>query len=775
MRIGTGTYTNPIDGLLYKKVLISECAVGIYLRWWFNGWHYFNFSNGYEISMQTEATDFQVTKMFSVISKIERDAKIKSDYSYQVTLEGIQAQNVPGFSGLIQAEKVEQYEDLVWREVFVTRGAHIIRDENSPAFILNFEITRKERIDTSSVYQKSLKLYLDTTLCDMDDDEVIPVNKQTNDIAEMQDRQSDFTQQFRIRKTRAMMLLFELSGEVGANTDLPYKNQVCRLVQDGIEMITDGIMILDRVDDYYYYVSIYSGNLNFFKEIASLKLTDLALDTAPSDCQHTWNLTDIEASHTSDLNYVYPLVEPSEDGSIVQENPGTETINLYAGWVWPFVKVKAIWDEIFTNAAFTPSGNILTNDTFLRLFMPIVNLKPSNTDKYLYSLRWQGSQTFGDHTILPGGTLINGTAVFATGHYLAPFDGTYVFRVTTVFPTSYPAMFLYKNGVQEKVFDLTYDDATTSTHEVSVTVVSGNDLTVYTSGNTFFEYTIAIIDITATKIGYGAAVDPSVCLPDLIQVDFIKTICNMFALIPEVIPRDRTIHFWSYLDLYDNIPLSRDWSKYLSEREDETEFKFGDYAQNNYLRYKDSDDVLKDEGRGNMQINDETLPLEKDVVTLPVSTCDQVYLDPSMIGEYCSRIGFNEYDPDTDTYKSKETIDARIVYIKALADASPPIKTLQFRDNVVFGAGSAVDIANPKKATSTEVSFSSLVTYYAGLSRMLTKTNLRRAKFNLPVYEVAGLKHYIPIWLSQYKSYFYVNKINNYIPGNLCTIDLIKL
>jgi hypothetical protein len=73
------------------------------------------------------------------------------------------------------------------------------------------------------------------------------------------------------------------------------------------------------------------------------------------------------------------------------------------------------------------------------------------------------------------------------------------------------------------------------------------------------------------------------------------------------------------------------------------------------------------------------------------------------------------------------------------------------------------------------VAMSSLIGNYAGLSRLLTKTNLRRAKFNLPVYEVAGLKHYIPIYLSQYKAYFYVNKINNFVPGKLCTIDLIKL
>jgi len=293
-------------------VLISHCTVGVYLRWWFNGWHYFNFTNGYEITMQTESMDTQVTNMFSVISKIEHPTKLKAEYAYRISLDGITAANIPGFTGLLLAEKVEQYQIgthsiLGWYEVEITRGAHITREDYSPGYTLTFEVTRKELPNTPAVFQKSIKLYLDTTLCDMDEDEVVPVNKQTNDIAEMADRQSDFTNQFKIRKTRAMRALFELSGEVGANTTLPYENQSCRLVQDNIEMITNGILILDRVDDSYYYVSVYSGNLNFFKELGVLKIGDLDLDTAPSDCQHDWTLVDMAASHAGSLNYVYPL------------------------------------------------------------------------------------------------------------------------------------------------------------------------------------------------------------------------------------------------------------------------------------------------------------------------------------------------------------------------------------------------------------------------------------------------------------------------------------
>ena len=120
-------------------------------------------------------------------------------------------------------------------------------------------------------------------------------------------------------------------------------------------------------------------------------------------------------------------------------------------------------------------------------------------------------------------------------------------------------------------------------------------------------------------------------------------------------------------------------------------------------------------------------------------------------------------------------IDPRIVYVDFTKEELPYQKELIIGDDPVAPSVLHAHVLTPKKASSAEVAFSRLNINYSGLSRLLTKTNLRRAKFNLPVYEVAGLKHYIPIYLSQYKAYFYVNKINNYVAGKLCTIDLIKL
>jgi hypothetical protein len=174
--------------------------------------------------------------------------------------------------------------------------------------------------------------------------------------------------------------------------------------------------------------------------------------------------------------------------------------------------------------------------------------------------------------------------------------------------------------------------------------------------------------------------------------------------------------------------------------------------------------VTKDRGKGNMIVDDETLEFEKDVVSVPVATTDEVTILTTID---VSRIAFNKWDATDAVYKSEDSIDARIVYTKVITG-----KTFRI---LSADGGSQTDATDPKAASSKEISFGQLVVNYSGLSRMLTKTNLRKCKFNLPVYEVAGIKHYIPIYLRQYRAYFYVNKINNYVPGQLCDIDLIKL
>jgi hypothetical protein len=165
-----------------------------------------------------------------------------------------------------------------------------------------------------------------------------------------------------------------------------------------------------------------------------------------------------------------------------------------------------------------------------------------------------------------------------------------------------------------------------------------------------------------------------------------------------------------------------------------------------------------------MQINDENLAEEKPMIAIPISYSDEVLV---LDGINVSRINMNIYDPKLDTYNASEKIDPRIIYVKTLSGKNMHIRDVN---------GTTLDvIGTPKAGSSIEISFGSLGANYAPLANMLYRATLRRLKFNLPVYEVAGLKHNIPVYLRQYAAYFYVNKVNNFVAGKLCTVDLIKL
>ncbi len=784
---------------LIRIPIVRGHSNGIYLRWYYNGWHYYYFQNKREVVMSTSSMDKQITQVYSVISRIERATKITAEYSYMVALENISEGDIDGFAGLLIAEKVEQYDGGVWYEVDITRDSIPIMVEGATRYSLEFEITRKEMPNTPAVYQKRMNFYISDTLCDVDDNEIIAVNKQVSDIGEMKDRKTDFTATFRVRKSRVMKALFQLTGEAGANTSFPYTKQPCRFIQDGIELITNGRVVVEKSDEQYYTVSAYSGNKDFFSLIEDLKINDLTLST----CDHTWTADVQAASNTADLDYIYPGVEPSDDSGIIPLTDDGDRAEVYGGWVWPYVRLKAIFDEILSNSGYTAEGDILTNEKFLSLYMPIANREISALDRWLFSgtdNAWRVytsyDSVFTEQFLWTNIIVGKDDIAWQLNELLAMVSGKFTIDIQVL--EKLQEGYECTGIVMQILSGSTYIDFITVNDYVVMQNPTGEQVVLkrftveedLVFGQRFrfmmqlthtgsilnrkwtgVNWAIQITKIDAPKVTYGSTFNSSIGtsiannLPDISQTEFIKLICNMFALIPEADARTRKILFWNYQLLYDNIPVARDWSEYLSEADDDVEFKFGNYAQKNYMKYKASQDVLENNGMGVLGVLDETLEASRDAFTLPVSYSDEIIVLTDVL---INRIGFNKYSSKDAAYESNTKIDARIVYIK-----EEPGKTFGFR--TLVGGGTSYDAVDCKVSTTLEVSFPSLISNYVGLSRMLHQTNLRKAKFNLPAYEVAGFKHYIPVYLKQYKAYFYVNKISNYVVGKLCTVELIKL
>lgn len=68
-----------------------------------------------------------------------------------------------------------------------------------------------------------------------------------------------------------------------------------------------------------------------------------------------------------------------------------------------------------------------------------------------------------------------------------------------------------------------------------------------------------------------------------------------------------------------------------------------------------------------------------------------------------------------------------------------------------------------------------LATNYATLNKMLKRTVVIEADFALTDADVQHFDHFKPIYLEQFAAYFYCNEIKNYISGQTCKATLIKL
>jgi hypothetical protein len=68
-----------------------------------------------------------------------------------------------------------------------------------------------------------------------------------------------------------------------------------------------------------------------------------------------------------------------------------------------------------------------------------------------------------------------------------------------------------------------------------------------------------------------------------------------------------------------------------------------------------------------------------------------------------------------------------------------------------------------------------LKSYYKTYAAAIRKPKLVKENFLLDPEDIAGFDFEIPVYLKQYGQYFFVKKINNYISGKTCLVELLRL
>lgn len=620
-------------------------------------------------------------------------------------------------------------------------------------------------------------LYINGQEVDLNNDEPIPLTKQVNNIAELKDRQCDFTTDFKIPTTRKNRAIFENANLFSSKTYVPYVKNSCTYIEDGIELISNGYIVLLSSTDDYFNCAAYSGTADFFKLIDKLKINSVNL----TDLATTIN-NSIFSQNLGDLRWL--VFEPSKGGDGLQS--GKTTIFNFR----PFVKLKRIFKQIIEDQNWTLTGDF----DKIEGWTICPNLKP-DFSSYIAEAKINEPLSGGalfekDKAIVVSNSygLIKTTASNTTLLFMQPRKGKYRYTVKGKFLLNGAGslkvhafnMIYVRRGAFYNIdsdviiaqnnnfgiiqdFDVVYEyDSDSANFEKCLTFGVSID---ETSG-TIYDFSVKC-NLVESEVLLNDSILPSSILPEVEQSKFLKSIANMYGFVFSVNSRKREVNVWQFDTLLKNIYRAKDWSAYLDNAEEVLSYKIGEYAQNNIMKYKELEDVPSGYGDGSLFVNDSTLENSKELFSVDFSACNDILYKNNVI----SKISVCE--KEDAIYKNTDSNDPRLVLDKPVTNASFVCSD----GNITFTTTNyqAAYFADTSIGKSLAFGYSLIPQNYLALSSVLNSAKKLEIKMSIPAIEIQNLDHSIPVYLKQYQSYFYVNKVNGWTKQKRCTVELIKL
>lgn len=233
-------------------------------------------------------------------------------------------------------------------------------------------------------------------------------------------------------------------------------------------------------------------------------------------------------------------------------------------------------------------------------------------------------------------------------------------------------------------------------------------------------------------------------LPEMKQIDFIKAIAAILGVFAVPGKNDsNAIDFVSVDSIKGNKNKAYDWTKkvvatYRENKPNMLEYRLDDFAQQNYLRYKE-DSTVNGSYDGALQVLDYTLESERDILTLPFAGTD-------MAGGMAS---IKLYKYDSDGRPSLEKLEPRILLY--------------------------TDDANVIKGTFEGLDFSSIInTYYKDYGEVIYMPKIITEKIEISDIELKSLDMTVPVYLAQYGRYYAIISIKAEDTG-ICECKLLQL
>lgn len=634
------------------------------------------------------------------------------------------------------------------------------------------------------------RLILDEEEIQLGEETVVALTLQVNNIASLESRQGNHSNQFRVPFTQQNHLALGFANQVGSSTEKPYRKLPAKYISSGVFLIPDGYAIVEQASDAYK-VAVYSGNSDFFDAIEGRKLRDL---TGFAQFNHEWSIANVYNSRLNSDYYIYPLIDYGR-----MPDAGRTFLSYE---LFPAFFVKDIIQMIVEEAGWIVTGDILTDDTYVNLLLAWAEDKWEHSADYTEGLSdsTTGAQVSPfQQENHPGGAYqyytveLEDSAHIVGNAYVAPTDlkcklsASLEINYTTTGNGSgfaYAEFFHVPSGqvLHSEFLGNVLGNSTNSVLSIEAMSVDNISLDVgqdvilrikyHHASPSWFNVNDVVFVVEAKRdIVANAMYELTNQLPDMDQKEFMKWVMNMFAISPESQSWNKTLNFRSFQELTDNIPNAKDMSSKMAAGKPLIEYRMGDYAQNNQFTYQHDEGVSPETGNGSFPIDDTTLAANKVVVGMPFGASDMV-----------QRLHFNTFSlyfplidkiDDVTGLVSKNTAKRFVVLrrgdIPSTIRYSDIATTISEDEDLPFCHFNL-------PGQDTNIDWESLLDrYYTAIINSVSRTKKVTTEFNLTVQDIQNFDHFIPWYINQFSAYFYVNVVKNFKKGKPTVVELIRI
>lgn len=425
------------------------------------------------------------------------------------------------------------------------------------------------------------EIWIDGSPLDLYIDTKIKHTLQVNDVAEVKDRQSSYTESFTIPKTARNIFILSGLGIHSSKSLLPYQKPNALLKLEGFDFLTNAWLNVKETDEEYK-IYIYSGIIEFFKKFENATIGG-SLKEILTEIDHNKNLSTVANTQTDDtLKYTYLFT----DFNGRTHRSGDSTV-LNIDFIVPSVLVSYLFEKVHEFAEYSFTGNFIGTDDYENWWLSYPKAPEdtsaivyfSDDDAFTYSFQGQNNQQSGTFNFTFNNGGLPGIKILESGVY--NFNTAGGVGVDAPFPSGVSGTasvdFFYSINGGSLIY---IPNASTFTMNLSTDDVIEFHYTVYSDWNGGGAFGVVISkleDVSFTEE-----------LNDLKITDFLKDVYNFLGITPFIDNVNKTINYKTNQERFKSAQVE-DWSDNLVSIDKESYSISGSYAKQNYFRYKYND------------------------------------------------------------------------------------------------------------------------------------------------------------------------------------------